>query len=68
MEYSGILEYQIRTKSIVFWCTGLDEDDRHDKNSSAVGEQFNHFLLELSEDKKVFFSWVPIVWGRGKGD
>lgn len=53
--YPGILEYQIREKSIVFHCSGLDEDNRADKNNNAIGELFNQFLLELSEDHKVFF-------------
>lgn len=63
-EYFGILEYQIRAKSVIFHCTGLAEGDRYDKNNSAVGELLNDFLLELSENRKVIFMATVCLTGR----
>lgn len=54
--HPDILEYKIGEKVISFHCSGLDEDERFNKNNNAVGELFNAFLLELSEGKKIFFT------------
>lgn len=55
VSYCNNLKYQIKGKSLAFCCSGLEEDNRSDKNNNAVGELLDGFLLELSGDRKIFF-------------
>ena len=49
------LRYKTKSNSIIFWCSGLDFDNKFDKNNDATAALLREFFIGLSKERKVFF-------------